>query len=300
VAKVSVILAARNERHLPRMVAHLLTRLTGDFEILVGLDGPHYQFEGLPKDHRVVAYHWPPRGLKPTVNDLAACASGKYLMKMDAHCAVSEGIDEVLQRDMQPNWMVVPRFYTLDEHTWAPHPGKRHNDYWNVSCPLTDRKGYRFAAGGYWFERTAALAGVGPLDESMTHHGSCWFVERDFFLNKLGGMQSEGYGVNYMEPADLGFRTWLGPWDGRVMVNKSAWYGHLHQDHRERGYGIDWAEVKRSYLWTAEHWMRNQDAQQVRPLAWLIDRFAPVPTWPANWRELQAEYDRKQGVTAHG
>jgi hypothetical protein len=106
--------------------------------------------------------------------------------------------------------------------------------------------------------------------------------------------------VNYMEPADLGFRTWLGPWDGRVMVNKSAWYGHLHQDHRERGYGIDWAEVKRSYLWTAEHWMRNQDAQQVRPLAWLIDRFAPVPTWPANWRELQAEYDRKQGVTAHG
>jgi len=294
VAKVSVIIAARSERHLPRMIAHLLARLTGDYEILVGLDGAPYTM--LDADPHLSVYAFAQRGLKPTINDLAGRAGGRYLLKLDSHCAISEGLNEVLAAACEPNWMVVPRFYTLDEATWEPNFAKPHNDYWNVSCPLTDRKGYRFAAGGYWFERTVARASVSPLDETMTHHGSAWFTERAFFLDKLGGMQAAGYGANYMEPADLGFRTWLGPWGGQAMVNKGCWYAHLHQDHRARGYGIDWPEVKRSYLWTAEHWMRNRDTQQVKPLAWLIDRFAPVPSWPANWLELQRQYEAR--VTA--
>ena len=53
-------------------------------------------------------------------------------------------------------------------------------------------------------------------------------------MNKLGGMCSEGYGVNYMEPADLGFRTWM--LGGKVMCRKDCWYSHLHVNHRARGY----------------------------------------------------------------
>jgi glycosyltransferase involved in cell wall biosynthesis len=288
VAKVSVILAARNERHLPRMVAHLLTRLTGDFEILVGFDGPPYV--ALPDDEGlqfVHAFNFEHRGLKPTINDLAARATGKYLLKLDSHCAVSDGLDETLQQHIEPNWMVVPRFYTLDEASWAPRDA-RFCDYWYLDCPLTDPKGYRFKAGGYWFERTEQRRAVGPMDETLTHHGSCWFVERDFFLNTLGGMQVDGYGLSYMEPADLGLRTWLGPWEGKVMVNKAGWYGHLHQQASARGYGISMREIRRSYRWTAEYHMRDRWPQQAKPLRWLIDRFAPVPTWPADWPALQA------------
>jgi glycosyltransferase involved in cell wall biosynthesis len=279
---VSVILAARGERHLPRMVDHLTQRLTGDYEIIVVQDGPPYQ--PVTPTRRVIVHNRPYAGLKPSVNFAASQARGRWLLKMDAHCAVSEGIDEVLAAAAVENWMVVPRFYTLDEATWAPHPAKPHNDYWNVGCPLTDRKGYRFAAGGYWFERTEARAHVGPLDESMTHHGSAWFTPRKFFLETLGGMQSAGYGVNYMEPADLGFRTWM--LGGAVMVHKGCWYAHLHQDHRARGYGIDWPEVKRSYLWTANHWMRRADFAQ------LVERFMPIPGWPTDWQDRQREYER--------
>ena len=285
-AKTSVLIAARNERHLLRMVGHLLRTLTGDFEILVGLDGEPYTAWASMADSfggRFRAFAWPQRGLKPTINELARHATGKYLLKLDSHCAISEGLDEVLQRDMQPNWMVVPRFYTLDEATWAPNRAKPHNDYWLVDCPLTDPKGYRFRAGGYWFERTTARANVGPLDESMTHHGSCWFTERAFFLDTLGGMQVPGYGVSYMEPADLGFRTWMH--GGQVMVRKDCWYSHLHQPHTQRGYGVDWPEIKRSYRWTAEHWMRRKD------FAALVDRFMPIPTWPADWQARQAAHE---------
>ena len=294
-SKVSVLLSARNEARLPRMVEHLLARLTGDFEIVVVQDGPPYHF--LPNDDRLWVHNRAHEGLKPSINFAAAQADGKYLLKLDAHCAVSEGLNETLQQHMQPNWMVVPRFYTLDEQTWAPRD-TRNCDYWYLDCPLTDPKGYRFKAGGYWFERTEARANVGPVDETLTHHGSAWFVERDFFLNKLGGMQVEGYGLSYMEPADLGLRMWLGPWGGQVMVNKAGWYAHLHQQASARGYGISMREIKRSYLWTAQHWMRNEDKQQVKPLAWLIDRFWPVPTWPADWQARQAAYEAAQGVTA--
>ena len=286
---VSVILAARGEKHLARMVAHLFERLTDDTEIIVVQDGPPYQ--ALPERPRLRVFNRQYAGLKPSVNFAAAEARGEYLLKLDAHCAVSEGLDVVLRRDMEPNWMVVPRFYTLDGDTWAPAAGKPHNDYWLLDCPLTDRRGYRFRAGGYWFERTAARAGVGPMDETMTHHGSAWFVRRDFFLDKLRGMQVEGYGLSYMEPADLGLRTWLGPWEGRVMVNKAGWYGHLHQQASARGYGISMNEINRSYLWTANYWMRNAWPEAVKPLSWLIERFWPVPTWPADWEKRQAIYE---------
>ena len=289
-SRVSVILAARNERHLPRMVAHLQERLRGDYEILVVQDGPPYQ--RLPDHPRLRVFNRDYAGLKPSVNFAAQQATGKYLFKLDSHCAISDGADVLLQAEIEPNWMVVPRFYTMAENEWGPDKRKPHNDYWLLDCPLTDPRGYRFKAGGYWFARTEARAGIGPLDETMTHHGSAWFVHRSFFLDSLRGMQADGYGVNYMEPADLGLRTWLGPWAGKVMVNKAVWYAHLHQDHRARGYPVDWPEVKRSYLWTANHWMRNQWPEAVKPLAWLIERFWPVPTWPDNWQDLQAQYER--------
>jgi len=291
-AKVSVIMAARGEKHLARMVDHLFERLAGDFEIIVVQDGPPYQ-DIHPRRHLTIENRRH-AGLKPSINHAATMATGEYLLKLDAHCAVSPGIDEELQRHYEPHSMLVPRFHTMDEATWGPNYAKPYNDYWNVSCPLTDKRGYRFQASGYWFERTRERAHITPTDETMTHHGSCWFTSRGFFLEDLRGMQSEGYGVNYMEPADLGFRTWLGPWEGRVLTVKTAWYAHLHQPHTARGYPIDWPEVKRSDLWTAEHWMMNQWPQAVRPLSWLIERFWPVPTWPDNWQDLQAEYERKR------
>lgn len=286
---VSVLIAARGERHLPRMIAHLYERLTGSYEIIVVQDGAPYQ--AIPDYPRLRVFNNEYAGLKPSINFAAAQATGKYLLKLDAHCAVSEGIDEILPQNMEPNWMVVPRFYTLSGEAWAPRDD-HHCDYWLLDCPLQDPRGYRFRAGGYWWERTQARAYISPIDETLTHHGSAWFVEREFFIEKLGGMQVEGYGLSYMEPADLGLRTWLGPWQGKVMVNKSCWYAHLHQQADTRGYGISMREIRRAYEWTANYWMRNQWPEAVHPLAWLIARFSPIPGWPTDWQAQQAEYEK--------
>src|SRR3990167_8508739 len=100
---VSVLISARNEKHLPRMVAHLHERLTGDYEIIIVQDGPPYR--SLPNHSRLRVYDREYTGLKPSINFAAADARGKYLLKLDAHCAVSEGIDEILPRAMDANWM---------------------------------------------------------------------------------------------------------------------------------------------------------------------------------------------------
>lgn len=288
-AKVSVIIPSRNETYLRQTVEDVLKHATGEIEILVAFDGPPYT--ALPDDPRVIPLYRDYSGLKPCVNAMAALATGTYLFKSDAHCAYSEGFDQVLAKDHQENDITVPRFYTLHAEDWTLQDRIAY-DHFYLSCPLTDRKGYRFQAGGYWPERTQARLDI-PIDETMQFQGASWFVTRDFFLNKLGGMSSEGYGNMFMEPPELGLKTWLGPWGGRVVVNKKAWGAHAHKGkERPRGYGISMREVKRSYGWTANYWMRNTWQDRAHDLAWLVEKFAPIPGWPSNWQELELEYER--------
>jgi len=98
---VSVLIAARNEHNLHRMVFNLLLKLTGDFEIIIVQDGPPYQT--IVEDKSVHVFNREYSGLKPSINFAAAQATGKYLFKLDAHCAISEGIDEILLKNMQWN-----------------------------------------------------------------------------------------------------------------------------------------------------------------------------------------------------
>ena len=301
-SKVSFIIPSRNEillsnngeTLLQRTVRDIYEKATGEFEVIVAFDGPPYQ--PLPDYPNLIRLELPQQGLKPCVNQAAEIATGKYLYKSDSHCMFSKGIDEVLQSKIEDNWVVMPRFYVLDAENWK-FQDERYYDYFFLDCPLTDKKGYRFKAGGHWPERTKERLSIGPLDESLTLHGSGWMINRDFFLNELGGMQVEGYGVSFMEPADLGNRVWLGKWGGKVMVRKDCWLAHAHKGgQRDRGYPISMREVKRSYNWTANFWMRNQWKERAHDLEWLIDRFKPVPTWPDNWKELQAKYEMENPV----
>lgn len=288
--KVSVLITARNEPFLPRMLHDLSEKLTGDYEILVAFDGPPYvQLEERP------SWRWWYRsqeGLKPQINYLAAQATGEYLLKFDAHCSVSEGIDEILSSEMEWNWIVTPRFYVLNAEEWK-WQDDRFYDYFYLSCPLTDTRQYRFQAGGHWRERTLERVNGPTLDETMQIHGSGWFVGRDYFLNSLGGMSSIGYDTFGMEPPELCLKTWLGPWGGRVMVNKRAWYAHMHKGgQRPRGYPLSDRRIWNSYDWCARYWMTNQWAEREHDLGWLVDRFMPIPNWPANWRELQKKWEQ--------
>jgi len=282
-------MVSERETVLQRMIRDIYRKCTGDFEVIVAFDGPPYQ--GLPDYPDLKILKMPESiGLKPCVNRMAGIATGKYLLKLDSHCMVSEGIDEILQEQMEWNWIVTPRFYVLDAENWQ-WQDDRFYDYFFLSCPFTDPKGFRFQAGGHWSERTLKRIFKYPLDETMQIHGSCWFVERSYFTDCLGGMSSEGYDTFGMEPPELCLKTWLGPWDGKVMVNKETWYAHMHKGgQRPRGYDLSNKRIWDSYTWTANYWMGNHWDDRVHDIEWLIERFWPVKTWPDNWKSIMREW----------
>jgi len=290
VAKVSIIIPARSEGPvLQRTVADIYEKATGEIECIIGFDGPPYQnLEFQPTQSILIE---PVQiGLKALINKLAQAATGKYILKTDAHCMFAPGFDETLLADMQPNWVVTPRFYVLNAARWE-WQDERFWDFFHLVCPLTDRRGYRFKAGGHDMERTQARLNGSAIDETMQMHGSAWFVNRDFFLNDIGGFPTYDPFGHAQEPPYLGLKAWLGPWGGALMVNKKCWYAHWHQENRNRGYRMGKAQEKISYDIAANFWMRNTWPERAHDIEWLIDKFWPVPTWPDNWRMLQDEYE---------
>ena len=101
--KVSIIIPSRNEvaviegkNVLQKTVADIYEKATGDFEVLVGFDGPPYQdFPDYPNLRTVKLPDVV--GIKTHINILAIMAKGKYIFKSDAHCMFAKGFDEVLQ-----------------------------------------------------------------------------------------------------------------------------------------------------------------------------------------------------------
>jgi hypothetical protein len=56
--------------------------------------------------------------MRSAINTAAEVATGKYLMKCDAHCCFDQGFDVKLKKDCEPDWTVVPRRYAIDKDKW--------------------------------------------------------------------------------------------------------------------------------------------------------------------------------------
>lgn len=305
-SKVSIIIPAREEKleNLGRTLDSIYSSATGEFEVIIGFDDDRSHISvneenrifDLPNLRQIT--FGKSVGIKTNINTLAAMATGKYLLKLDAHTSVGKGFDEILQQNMEDDWVVTPRFYVLNKDTWKVQD-ERFYDYFYLCCPFTDPKGFRFKAGGHWPERTKERldnvytdhTGVyRNLDETPQIHGSAWFMTKDRFF-ELGGFPLQDPYGHGQEPLWLGLRNWL--MGGKVMVNKKTWYAHLHQNSNERGYPEDKKHTEYTYKLVAEHFVNNK-GYYLHDFEWFIKKFMPMPTWPENWEEIYADYLAKQ------
>jgi glycosyltransferase involved in cell wall biosynthesis len=309
-SKVSIIIPSRNEKYLKRTLDDLYAKATGDFEVLVGFNGvTEYPLKGNYPNLTMI-YEGENIGLKPMINKLANLANGKYIFKSDAHCSFGESFNEILEMNMEDDWIVTPRFKIIkDDWSIQMRDGEEEfYDYFYLCCPFTDPKGLRFKAGGHWKERTMerlpenfvseqqvnTISDINEthpyIDETPQMHGSGWFVNRDYFLNELGGFPEDDPDGHAQEPLWLGLRNWLR--GGKLMVNKNTWYAHLHQNSNERGYPEDRSHTEKTYNWTADYFLHNSDSKAIHDFSWFLDKFMPMPSWPENWKEIYAEYLR--------
>lgn len=299
-AKVSVIIPARKEPYLKNTVRDLYANAAGDIEVIVVLDG--WQPEKRLKRYKGLrlVQHDKPLGMRQSINDGAEMATGKYLMKIDAHCSIGEGWDEILQDDCADNWIVVPRRYRWDAPTW---------DFWTDKyqrVDMVDRMEYKYPFFKPYYPRLTTRPNYWKgeqrqdilLDEDMGFQGSCWFMHREHFTDRIGGMDTQNYGSFGEESQEIGLKTQLGPWEGAIMRNKKTWYAHWSKPGEHWKMPADEAgrapqsERERSYVYAFYHWWHNEWEERSHDFEWLIEKFWPLKGWPENWRYLSRQYNR--------
>lgn len=270
---LSVIIPSRNEKYLEPTIKNVLKNARGEVEILVILDG------WLPdppidlKDDRVRFFHFKESiGQRQSINYAAKEAKGKYVMKLDAHCAVGVGFDVILAKDCEYDWTVIPRMYNLDIETFLPKKHKR-TDY----MYMTVREDGQFRALYYTGEDYRRLHNLTkPIDETMCCMGPCFYMHKDRFW-ELGGCD-ENHGGWGSQGIEVSCKAWLS--GGKLIVNKNTWFAHWFRGGGGPGfpYKLSGNQVKHAREYAKDLWIGDKWPLAKRKFEWLVAKFNP-PGW---------------------
>ena len=278
--KVSIILPTYREPHLNKTIESLLENAVGEIEIIPVIDCYELE-EPIIEDARVKPIILEKNlGMRGAINAGLEKATGEFIMKIDAHCSIAKGFDEVLKRDCKENWLMIPRRYALDEETWKENPPI--NDYHYLIFPESadDSYGYSMQVTG-WRNKKNDI----EIDDVMTFQGSCWFANRKYFMEHVGFLDDrlETYGTFAQDQQEIGLKYWL--YGGEIKVNKRTWYAHLFKQKRHYASGQYSRKHKKDKYhisgneWGTKHWVNNEKFE------WYINKFKPQ-TWPENWRQI--------------
>lgn len=269
---LTVIIPARNEKYLQNTIDNVLANIEADSEIVVVLDG-YWPYEPIPDHPRVnIIHHTEARGQRHSINEAAKIARGRFIMKLDAHCAVGPGFDRILIEDWQPGWTIVPRMYNLDVDTWEPKRHKR-TDYmyagWNDKGELRALY-YTGNERREWNSRDA------EIDETMCCMGPGWFINKDEFW--ANGGCDEDHGHWGQQGVEVSFKAWLS--GGALMVDKRTWFAHWFRGGGGPGfpYPISQRSIDRARQYSMDLWLNDAWPKQKRSWRWLVEKFNP-PTW---------------------
>ena len=283
--KLSVIIPARNEVFLQKTIDSVLDAAVEDIEVLAVTDG-YDPDPPLREDPRVRRIHNPESiGQRQSINLAARLSTGKYIMKLDAHCMVAPGFDKILKEDCKPEWTMVPTMYVLDVVKWAPKTNKK-TEYMYVSGPdhMKDGKSYGFRA--MYYGKYAGAVSRRPrndklIDETMCCMGPGWLMHKDRFWHQ-GGCD-EGHGGWGQQGVEVGLKAWLS--GGALMVNKKTWFAHWFRGGEQpmglgKGfpYKITFREQEEARKYSKDLWLNNKWSKQTRTIEWLVEKFNP-PTW---------------------
>jgi len=294
---LSVIIPSRNEEFLGKTIENVLENIEADTEVIVILDG-YWPDPGIPDNERVtLIHHTTPIGQRAATNEGVRASQAKYVMKLDAHCAVDKGFDKKLMETMEPDWTVIPRMYNLHAFDWVCKNG--HNRYQGPSGPCekcgepTEKqiiwkprksrmsdymrfdKDLKFAYWGAYKYREEAKGDIIPI---MSFLGACWFMERDRYL-ELEGLD-EKHGSWGQVGTEVACKSWLS--GGKLMVNKKTWFAHMF---RTQGgdfsfpYSIKGSDQSKARKYSQKLWKGDKWPKAKHDLNWLIDKFSPVPGW---------------------
>ena len=301
---LSILIPSRNEEWLVRTVADVLEHRTADTEVIVILDGawadpPLPQHEAVQVVHRKTSI-----GQRAATNLAARLSTARYVMKLDAHCAVAPGFDAELIRaaaELGPDVTQIPAQYNLHVYDWlcktcgkrfdqAPHRTACDCGSAEIAKEIVWERRKRTASWVFdadlHFQYGKAGDQTADIRDVMTSLGACFFMERARF-QQLGGLD-EACGSWGQYGVEIACKSWLS--GGRHMVNTNTWFAHFF---RVGGIGFPYeihgSDQEKAREYSRSFWRGNRWPKQVHPLSWLVEKFWPVPGWtPEQLADLKA------------
>lgn len=299
---LSVVIPAKNEEWLRRTVEDVLAHSERETEVIVIADGG-WPPVALDAHQRVQVLYVPTSiGQRAATNIGVKLSTAKYVMKLDAHCTVSQGFDRVLieaAEQLGPDVTQIPaqrHLHVYDQVCPACAHQADQAPHWNGKCPkcnrtITVRRIVTWEVRkrptttawrvdhtlhfNYWSEGQKRQ-GEGDIHDTMANLGACYFMEREYYW-RLDGLD-EGHGSWGQMGCEVGLKTWLS--GGRHVVNKGCFFSHFF---RVGGIGFSHtvtnADQDRARTYSRDLWMNNRWPKQIYPLSWLIEKFKPLPDW---------------------
>ncbi len=304
--ELSILIPANNEMFLARTIQDILENIEADTEIITVLDGS-WANPVIPIHPRVNVIYVPVEiGQRAATNLACKLSRAKYIMKVDAHCSFDKGFDRKLIENMQDNWTVAPIMRNLWAFDWkcrrcgwtkyqGPTPkrcGKcndsryikrdmkwigKHNPQSTSFCFDSEPHFQYFEDWKHRPQYIKDKAELG-LTESMSLQGSCFMATREKYWEL--NLSDESVGSWGNQGLEVACKTWLS--GGRVIINHKTWYAHMF-----RTQGGDFSfpykqhesqvQITKKKVW--DFFFNGQFKQQIHPMSWLIEKFAPVPGW---------------------
>jgi len=301
---LSVIIPARNEEFLQQTIDDVLKHAEADTEVIAFLDG-YWPDPGIRSHPKVVlVHHEESIGQRASVNLGAEISRARFVMKLDAHCAVDQGFDVKLMETCEPDWTVIPKMYNLHAFDWrclacgnrtyqGPMPtvcekcksGKgfekvmvwkprlnRGTEFWRFD------KNMKFQ---YWRAYKKRDAARGDICDVMSSIGASFFMHRERFF-ELGGMD-EAHGSWGQFGTEVACKAWLS--GGRHVVNKTTWFAHMFRTN-SKGFSFPYRlrgkDVQRAREHSKKLWLGNAWPKAKHKIDYIVEKFRPVPDWHDN------------------
>lgn len=172
-------------------------------------------------------------------------------------------------------WMWERRQNRWRTSTEKPKGGHIFSDTWRFDSTLHFQ----------YFPELKARHPDGDFVETMSCLGACWFLNREWYW-QLGGLD-ESLGSWGQMGQELACKAWLS--GGRMITNRRAHYSHLFRTQGgEFGfpYALSNEQVEHARKRSRDIWLNDAWPGQVKPLRWLVEKFAPVPGWTSE--QIQA------------
>jgi len=306
---LSILIPARNEMFVGRTIEDILSNIEADTEVVVVLDGK-WADPPIPQNDRVNVVYVPKSiGQRAATNLAFKLSKGKYVMKVDAHCAFDKGFDRKMIEAFKiagDNVTMVPVMRNLWAFDWkchycgwkkyqGPTPKKceqcgksdklRRKMIW-VGKTNPQSKSYCFDSDPHFQyfndytkrpEYAKDLAKTG-LTETMSLQGSCWMLAREKYVEL--NISDENFGSWGSQGIEVAVKTWLS--GGQVLVNHKTWYAHMF---RTQGgdfgfpYPISTKDQEKAKEYAKDLFFNNNWDKQIHPLSWLVEKFWPVRGW---------------------